>query len=368
MNGFCYTLYKKDRLASSSSPALTTAMQPKRPLQLALYYALPFVVIVTTLFLFLFLWERRNLAEEQQEELSETASALLRQIILTRVWNAEHGGVYAEINERTTPNPFLEHPERDIVSRAGKRYTMLNPAYMTRELAALAKNRLGYRFNMTSLTPLNPSNRPDAWEEEALQRFEQGTNRQMGIVSQEGKPVFRYMVPLATELACLKCHAKQYYRVGDIRGGISVSIPMEESELIYARRSRAYLGAGFGLWFSIIIFILLVSYTLSRKVVREMTREIELGRLRTAMEMAGAAAHGIRQPLTALLTYFDLIKTRLSGQPDRLEELDLMAQQCRRIDDLLSKMLNITEYRTKAYLDDIQITDIEGGQPGRREK
>jgi diguanylate cyclase (GGDEF)-like protein len=33
------------------------------------------------------------------------------------------------------------------------------------------------------------------------------------------------MAPLRTERACLKCHAKQGYREGDIRGGISVTLP-----------------------------------------------------------------------------------------------------------------------------------------------
>ena len=36
----------------------------------------------------------------------------------------------------------------------------------------------------------------------------------------------RFMRPLITEEGCLKCHATQGYRVGDVIGGISVSIPM----------------------------------------------------------------------------------------------------------------------------------------------
>ena len=35
------------------------------------------------------------------------------------------------------------------------------------------------------------------------------------------------MGPLVTEESCLKCHAAQGYKVGDIRGGISVSVPMK---------------------------------------------------------------------------------------------------------------------------------------------
>jgi len=338
-------------------------MQPKRPYQLALYYALPFVLITTALFLFLLFWERRNLAEEQREGLTHTATALLQQIIVTRSWNAEHGGVYAQIDGRTQPNPFLKDQDRDIQSLSGKRYTKINPAYMTRQIAELSKSSHGYRFNITSLRPLNPANRPDPWEEDALRNFERGAAYQQSMVRGSDPPVFRYMVPLITEESCLACHGKQHYKTGDVRGGISVTVPLEESERIYHARSRAYLVTGMGLWLSMILFIFLVSYSLSRKVVADMAREIELSRLKTAIELAGAAAHEIRQPLTVLITMSDLLKMKLAKDPETLKDLDAMIGQCRRIDAMIARMQNITEYRTKTYVDDIKIADLGGDRP-----
>ena len=38
----------------------------------------------------------------------------------------------------------------------------------------------------------------------------------------DGKVFYRYMAPLKVEKSCLTCHADQGYKVGDIRGGISV--------------------------------------------------------------------------------------------------------------------------------------------------
>ena len=38
---------------------------------------------------------------------------------------------------------------------------------------------------------------------------------------------FNFMGALPTTTACLKCHEHQGYKVGDIRGGIRVSIPIE---------------------------------------------------------------------------------------------------------------------------------------------
>jgi len=89
-----------------------------------------------------------------------------------------------------------------------------------------------------------------------------------------------------------------------------------------------------------------------------MTRELEMDRLRTAVELAGAAAHEIRQPLTALITSFDLLKLKPASDPAMAEQLDMMIAECRRIDAVLAGMLHLTEYRTKSYIGDIRITDL----------
>ncbi len=40
----------------------------------------------------------------------------------------------------------------------------------------------------------------------------------------EGTQQYRFMAPLWTKKACLKCHRKQGYREGDFRGGLSISL------------------------------------------------------------------------------------------------------------------------------------------------
>ena len=48
------------------------------------------------------------------------------------------------------------------------------------------------------------------------------------------------MAPLVTSKPCLKCHAQQGYQEGDIRGGISVSIPATEM-LQQINKNRYYI-------------------------------------------------------------------------------------------------------------------------------
>ena len=59
--------------------------------------------------------------------------------------------------------------------------------------------------------------------DDALRSFEQGKSEVLELVFDERGPQHRYMAPLVVKKACLNCHADQGYRLGDIRGGISVS-------------------------------------------------------------------------------------------------------------------------------------------------
>ena len=148
--------------------------------------------------------------------------------IIYRFWGTRHGGVYVPVTEETQPNPYLSDiPERDITTPSGKLLTLMNPAYMNRQVYELMEKEEGVLGHITSLNPIRPKNAPDIWEAEALKAFERGQTEISSVEEMEGEDYMRLMRPLITEKSCLKCHSVQGYREGDIRGGISVSIPME---------------------------------------------------------------------------------------------------------------------------------------------
>ncbi len=152
----------------------------------------------------------------------------LNKDLVYRRWVAGHGGVYVPESDNTPPNPFLSKiNERDITTPSGKKLTLVNPAYMTRQVYELAQEQYGVRGHITSLTPLRPENKPDEWEMKALKEFEKGAKEvsSIGIINDE--PYLRIMIPLITEEKCLKCHLEQGYKVGDLRGGISTSSPVK---------------------------------------------------------------------------------------------------------------------------------------------
>ena len=171
-----------------------------------------------------------NLFQEKQEVVNiarHVAQTVFDRDILYRRWAAAHGGVYAPVTPQSQPTPYLAHlAERDLKTPSGRQLTLLNPAYMTRQVYEFARNAGQVQGHLTSLNPIRPENAPDAWEKEALNAFEKGQSEVYTVADIAGQPYMRLMRPFVTEQSCLGCHARQGYKVGDIRGGISVAVPM----------------------------------------------------------------------------------------------------------------------------------------------
>jgi hypothetical protein len=164
-------------------------------------------------------------------EVEKQAKIAFEQIVLTRQWNSDYGGVYVEKKEGVESNPYLIEVgvDPDITDVDGRNYTLKNPALMTRELSSYAEEKGLYRFHITGLKLINPANAPDDFERAALEEFEKGELSTSQIMFEDGSPIFQYMAPLYVEEACLKCHGHLGFEVGDVRGGISVYLPMEDA-------------------------------------------------------------------------------------------------------------------------------------------
>ena len=182
---------------------------------------------------------------QMREQMTNVALAgarnMFRMVILTRNWNASHGGIYVPVTQRVAPNPYLDHPQRDLTTTDGVALTMVNPAYMTRLIADMAESASGAIFRLTSLKPIRPENKADAWEGESLHAFENGITETFAVAEGRDGMMLRYMAPLPVEESCLDCHRRQGYKVGDIRGGISVSQRYEPIEAAMRSNSHAFM-------------------------------------------------------------------------------------------------------------------------------
>ena len=183
------------------------------------------IVIWTIIVICLLALDFLQIERVQREMAKIEARANFNKDQAFRFWAAKHGGVYVPINSRTPPNPFLSHvPERDITTESGKALTMMNPAYMLRQMMEEYEDLFGVRGHITSIKHYRPETAPDEWERSALMAFERGDKEVSEFTEIEGKPYLRLMQPMIAKKSCLKCHAKKDYKMGDVRGGVSISV------------------------------------------------------------------------------------------------------------------------------------------------
>ena len=195
------------------------------------------------------LWNVRRIHDSIHELARVSARSVFEKDVVLRKWAAMHGGVYVPVTERTPPNPYLTNVlERDITTPSGRSLTLMNPAYITRQVHELGKDEFRHQGHITSLKPIRPQNGPDAWERQALESFDRGEAEFSSVELVDGEPHLRLMRPLRTARDCLKCHATQGYKEGDIRGGISVAVPLKTYHAGIEPQARSAWLAHGGIW------------------------------------------------------------------------------------------------------------------------
>jgi len=212
-------------------------------------YSLILLVIWTVFVGLILLWGLLYQKYENKEMARIQAKNSFEKDLVYRRWAAVHGGVYVPVTAGTPPSPYLaDIGERDISTPSGRTLTLVNPAYMTRQVHEMGVAQYGLRGHITSLTPIRPANAADEWEASQLRAFEQGVKEVCAIAQIDNQNYMRFMRPLITEQSCLKCHAEQGYKVGDLRGGISVSVPMTPIQVVGRGHTLRHIGGLFILW------------------------------------------------------------------------------------------------------------------------
>jgi diguanylate cyclase (GGDEF)-like protein len=166
-----------------------------------------------------------------------------------RIWGTKHGGVYVPISDHTKPNPYLAQiPERDLTTPAGRHLTLMNPAYMLRQMMEDYNEFYGVKGKITSLQPINPINAPDEWEVAALKALESGETELIDVTEIDGEPYLRMIRPMIMQEGCLKCHRQHGYQVGDVRGGVGISVPLSGYLEVANSHKRGLLSALSFIW------------------------------------------------------------------------------------------------------------------------
>jgi PAS domain S-box-containing protein len=163
----------------------------------------------------------------------------------------------------------------------------LVPQVVATQVAKRMTQDTKYYVRQVSLRYRNPQNRPDQYESAQLKSFAKGPSREVyGVVKSGGTRSFRYLQPMLATASCLECHGSYQkapnfvrqrfppghysynYRVGEVIGAVSVTIPMED---LYAD-----LGAGLKLDLLarggvLLIVIIVMGTILKRQIIDPVT-------------------------------------------------------------------------------------------------
>jgi diguanylate cyclase (GGDEF)-like protein/putative nucleotidyltransferase with HDIG domain len=181
------------------------------------------IIIITAIFVLFGISNfKKQYTTLSEEILFKEASAHYDNMINTRLWNSNHGGVYVLANKDLKPNPYLK--DNHLYSKDDKLLIKINPAWMTKQISILSNKNSNYFYKITSLNPINPDNKADSFEEEALKFFDK--NKEQRFYSKFEDDKFNFMGSLLVNQSCLKCHAQQGYKLGEVRGGLRISIPL----------------------------------------------------------------------------------------------------------------------------------------------
>lgn len=236
--------------------------------RISLKYIIVTSATIVFVFSVLFFWISRQEKQFILDQVEKQAIILHKQIVLTRAWVSDHNYILVKKREGEHFESFLSNPEvKDVY---GTVYTKITPAMLTRQLSGYATKSNLYSFNLTNLNCLNPKNRPDDFEANAIRRFiskgDKGISR---IEVHDGQNVFRYAAPLIISESCLSCHNEKHYRAGGIGGCISVFIPFEEAQAAISRNNLFLFVTMVGLIGSVVVILFFFTSKLIFKPIKE---------------------------------------------------------------------------------------------------
>ncbi len=235
-----------------------------------------FVFLITFFIIYEIVASKDHQKTLSEQQVIEEAKAHFKGMVDTRTWNAQYGGVYVKANKTLQPNPYLK--DNTLLTKNNEVLVKINPAWMTRQISEISNKKGDYHFKITSLKPLNPSNQADAFESHALKYFEKNEEEKYFYNFDMHNKSFNFMGALPTTKACLKCHEHQGYKIGDVRGGIRVSIPLtlhqQHMNLLEKKTQTNILTVSLSSLFLLIVILWFINMSYKRRYEIENANEI----------------------------------------------------------------------------------------------
>ncbi|MBJ6726057.1 c-type heme family protein [Geomesophilobacter sediminis] len=240
----------------------------------------------------------------------------------------------------------------------------LVPQVVATAVAKRVTGQTKYYLRQVSLRYRNPNNRPDLYETDVLRSWDGHPHEVYGIVRMGEERYFRYLQPMLAAPSCLQCHGtfesapnfikrrfppghySYNYKVGEVIGAVSVSIPVKD----------LYANLGTSLRFELVarsvVFLIVVSVlgaVLRRHIIDPVTRVSEaLVRVKQTGNFSEKLQH----------TSEDEIGTLVDALNDLMDELATRTVQTREADERFRKLIELAGIPVVTFLRDGKIVIV----------
>jgi PAS domain S-box-containing protein len=239
-------------------------------------------------------WSFHLQKQEAREIALNVARAYIQSDNSYRRWNALQGGIYIPADNKQKHKLPADVPEQEIITSSGKRLILAAHVQVMEEVYEITGQNYMARGELKSLNPISMRGKADEWQTAALKALERGEKEFGEVTTMNGEKHFSLMQPFVIEKFCLKCHANDGYKVGDVRGGITICIPLSKFG-IENQQQLQMLKWGHLLWWFLGIFGIVISYLGMRgRIIERQRAEIALDKLsRQQEQILTAAGEGI---------------------------------------------------------------------------
>lgn len=175
-----------------------------------------------------------NLYQTHQDTIAKArieARTIYRHNIAYRKWSTMHGGIYTKITDKNKDNP---HFMLNMEGGQGISFAMIDPSQVTKQAYDVLHKQspnlaaISHTVSLDSANTVDPYDDPDKWEKDGLLAFQDGGVEEFSIATTiNNAPYLRLLKPYVIDQGCIKCHEQQDYKIGHVRGGMSVAIPLQ---------------------------------------------------------------------------------------------------------------------------------------------
>lgn len=301
------------------------------------------ILIIFPVLGIIFTWTWLENKNQAVDQVLNQARVLAHQIILTRQWVSDCGGIMVHQESKGAKGRRFFYDDRIDTERGVlRRYT---PSMVTKVLSNYSFEQNLYHFRIASLSPMNPANRPTPFESEALHRFTREKDSEFYLFFNDGEAQqFHYSVPLYVDQSCMNCHKS--FTKGTVGGCLSVAFPVDQVKASLQSERKKLFWAGIvviAATTAILYFMLNHLVIRPLKSLEEMAEEISDGNLSARVQIKTG------DELEHLGNAFNFMGDKIASSREQMEER--IAHATHELETVNKELTNLDRIKTEFFAD-----------------